>query len=238
MKQASWSWNLRFDESVKGFGFVKNEDEPCVYKKISGSAIVFLVLYVDDILLIGNDIPTLQNVKSWLGKCFSMKDLGEAAYILGIKIYIDISKRLIGLSQSTYIDKVLKRFSVQDSKRGYLPMSHGITLSKSQCPNTKDEQEQMSMIPYASAIGSIMYAMLCNRPDVSFSLSIMSRYQSDPGESHWTAVKNILKYLRRFKDMFWVYGGLEDDLVVNGYTDASFQSDKDDFRSQSGYVFC
>ena len=224
LKHASRSWNLRFDESVKGFGFVKNEDEPCVYKKISGSAIVFLVLYVDDILLIGNDIPTLQNVKSWLGKCFLMKDLDKVAYILGIKIYRDRSKRLIGLSQSAYIDKVLKRFRMQDSKRGYLPM-----LCKSQCPNTKDERERMSKIPYASAIGSIMYAMLCTRPDVSYALSITSRYQSDPGESHWTAVKNILKYLRRSKDMFLVYGGLEDDLVVNGYTDASFQSDKDDF---------
>ena len=167
-----------------------------------------------------------------------MKDLGEAAYILGIKIYRDRSKRLIGLSQSAYIDKVLKQFNMQDSKRGYLPISHGITLSKSQCPNTKDEREGMSKIPYASAIGSIMYAMLCTRPDVSYALSITSRYQSDPGESHWTAVKNILKYLRRSKDMFLVYGGLEDDLVVNGYTNASFQSDKDDFRSQSGYVFC
>ena len=63
LKQASRSWNLHFDEAVKEFGFIKNEDEPCVYKKVSGSAIVFLVLYVDDILLIGNDIPTLQNVK-------------------------------------------------------------------------------------------------------------------------------------------------------------------------------
>ena len=167
-----------------------------------------------------------------------MKDLGEAAYILGIKIYRDRAKRLIGLSQSAYIDKVLKRFSMQDSKRGYLPMSHCITLRKSQCPNTKDERERMSKIPYASAIGSIMYAMLCTRPDVSYSLSITSRYQSDPSESHWTAVKNILKYLRRLKDMFLVYGGLEDDLVENGYRDASFQSEKDDFRSQSGYVFC
>ena len=75
--------------------------------------IVFIVLYVDDILLIGNDIPALQNVKYWLGSCFSMKDLGEAAYILGIKIYRDKSKRMIGLSQSTYIDKVLNRFSMK-----------------------------------------------------------------------------------------------------------------------------
>ena len=71
--------------------------------------------------------------------------------------------------------------------------------------------------------------MLCTRPYESYALSITSRYQSDPDESHWTAVKNILKYLRRSKDMFLVYGRLEDDMVVNGYTDASFQSDKDDF---------
>ena len=103
LKQASRSWNLRFDVAVKEFGFMKNEDEPCVYKKVSGSAIVFLILYVDEILLIGNDIPTLQSVKSWLGKCFSMKDLGEGAYILGIKIYRDRSQPLLGLSQSWYM---------------------------------------------------------------------------------------------------------------------------------------
>ena len=151
-----------------------------------------------------------------------MKDLGEVAYILGIKIYRDGSKRLIGLSQSTYIDKVLNRFSMQDSKRGFLPMSHDISLSKTQCPMTQDERDRMSKIPYASAIGSIMYAMLCTRPDVSYALSTTSRYQSDPGESHWTAVKNILKYLRRTKDAFILYGGKEDELVVNGYTDAKY----------------
>ena len=139
---------------------------------------------MDDILLIGNDIPTLQNVKSWLGNCFSMKDLGEAAYILGIKIYRDRSKRLIGLSQSTYIDKVLNRFSMENSKRGFLPMSHGISLSKTQYPMTQDERDHMSKIPYAYTIRSIMYAMLCTRPNVSYTLSIMSRYQSDLGESH------------------------------------------------------
>ena len=98
LMQASRSWNLCFDEAIKVFGFIKNEDEPCVYKKVSGSAIVFLMLYINDILLIGNDILALQNVKSWLGICFSMKDLGETAYILGIKIYRDRSKRMISLS--------------------------------------------------------------------------------------------------------------------------------------------
>jgi hypothetical protein len=114
---------------VKGFGFIKDVEEPCVYKKVSGSVIVFLVLYVDDILLIRNDIPMIEAIKSSLRKSFLMKDLGEVAYILGIKIYRDRSKMLIVLSEDAYIDKILNRFNMQDSKKGFLPMSHGITLS-------------------------------------------------------------------------------------------------------------
>ena len=172
------------------------------------------VTYVDDILLIGNDIPTMQDVKSWLGKCFAMKDLGEDSYILGIRIYRDRKQRLIGLSQSTYVDKILKRFRMEDSKKGSLPLNPGIKLSKSQCPVTDDEVDKMSRVPFASAIGSIMYAMTCTRPDVSFALSMVSRYQQNPGESHWTAAKNILKYLRNTKDRFLVYGG-QSELRVN-----------------------
>ncbi|KAK8652301.1 hypothetical protein V6N13_061322 [Hibiscus sabdariffa] len=161
-----------------------------------------------------------------------MKDLGEAAYILGVKIYRDRSRRLLGLSQSTYIDKVLKRFSMEESKRGFLPMRHGISLLKEMCPSTSQERERMSQIPYASAIRSIMYAMICTRPDLSYPLSMTSRYQANPGEGHWIADKNSLKYLRRAKDVFLVYGG-EEELGIKGYTDASFQTDKDDSRSQS-----
>jgi hypothetical protein len=177
LKQTSRSWTLHFDEVVKGFGFIKNVEEPCIYKKVSGSAVVFLVLYTDDILLIRNDIPMMEVVKSSLKKSFSIKYLGEAAYILGIKIYGDRTKRLIGLSQDTYIDKILNRFNMQDSKKGFLPMSHDITLTKKQCPSKLDEQERMRVIPFASAIGFIMYAMLCMRPDVSYALSAMSKYQ-------------------------------------------------------------
>ncbi|GJX28786.1 retrotransposon protein, putative, ty1-copia subclass [Tanacetum coccineum] len=111
-KQASRQWNKRFDEEIKRFGFIQNRDEPCVYRKASGSDVVFLILYVDDILIMGNNIPKLKEVKDYLGKCFSVKDLGEAAYILGIKIYRDRSLRLIGLNQSAYIDKILKNYNM------------------------------------------------------------------------------------------------------------------------------
>ncbi|GJU46192.1 retrotransposon protein, putative, ty1-copia subclass [Tanacetum coccineum] len=164
----------------------------------------------------------LQDVKSWLGKCFAMKDLGEAAYILGIKIYRDRSRRLIGLSQNAYIDKILKRFKMDTSKRGTIPMQPNVDLRKSQGPSTPEEVKRMKGIPYASVVGSIMYAVRCTRPDVAFSQNLTSRYQQIPGESHWTAVKNILKYLINTKDMFLVYGGdSTTELGVTCYTDAS-----------------
>ena len=222
MKQASRSWNLCFDEKIKTFGFIKSDFEACVYRKFSGSTVTFLVLYVDDILIIGNNTKALNEVKSWLSECFEMKDLGEAAYILGIKILRNRSKRMIALSQSTYVDQVLNKFRMADSKKGKVPMSTGTVLSKTQCPATEKDMAEMMDVPYASAIGSIMYAMLCTRPDVAYAISLTSRFQQNPGMAHWIAVKNILKYLRMTKDMFLVFGGLEnEELGVIGYTDAS-----------------
>src|SRR3954467_1411104 len=91
---------------------------------------------------------------------------------------------------------------MHEAKKGFLPASHGIHLSKTQGPSTPDEQRHMDNIPYASAIGSILYAMVCSRPDVSYALSATSRYQDNPGESHWTAVKSILKYLKKKKEIY------------------------------------
>src|SRR6266511_4140543 len=173
--QASRCWNIRFDEVIKTYGFIQTFGEACIDKKVSGSFVAFLILYVDDILLIRNDIEFLDSIKGYLNKSFSMKDLGEAAYILGIKIYRDRSRRLIGLSQSTYLDKILKKFNMDQSKKGFLPVLQGVRLSTAQCPTSAEEREKMSVIPYASAIGSIMYAMLCTRPDVNLAISLVGR---------------------------------------------------------------
>ncbi|GJW51381.1 retrotransposon protein, putative, ty1-copia subclass [Tanacetum coccineum] len=167
-EKASKQWNKRFDDEIKIFGFTQNRDEPCVYKKASGSYVTFLILYVDDILIMRNNIPMLQDVKSYLGMCFAMKDLGEAAYILGIKIYRDRSKRLIGLCQSAYIEKTLKRFFMENSKRESIPMQEKLKLIKSQGSSTPAKVKRMQNILYASAVGSIMYDVRCTRPDIAF----------------------------------------------------------------------
>ncbi|GJR89663.1 retrotransposon protein, putative, ty1-copia subclass [Tanacetum coccineum] len=204
LKQASRSWNKRFDEEIKKFGFTQNLDEPCIYQKASGRNVTFLILYVDDIIIIGKYIPSLQSVKDYHGKCFAKKDLGEAAFILGIKIYRDRSKQLIGLSQSAYMDKILKIYRMDNSKRGHIPMQERLELNKTQGASTPEEVKRIPNVPYASA----------------------------------TAVKNILKYLRNTKDMFLVYGGNpEAKLRVDCYCDAGFESDRDDIKSQTGYVF-
>ncbi|GJS45341.1 retrotransposon protein, putative, ty1-copia subclass [Tanacetum coccineum] len=213
-KQASRQWNKQFDDEIKKFGFTQNHDEPCVYLKASGSNVTFLIL------------------------CFAMKDLGEAAYILGIKIYRDRTRQLISLCQSAYIEKILKRFHMENSKHGSIPMQDKLRLSKSQGASTPAKLESMQNVPYASTMGSIMYDVRCTRPDVAFAQNIISRFQQNPGDLHWTTVKNILKYLRNTKDMFLVYGGdIKRELRVFCYTDAGYLTDDDDLKSQTGYVF-
>nr|GEZ63695.1 retrotransposon protein, putative, Ty1-copia subclass [Tanacetum cinerariifolium] len=156
LKQASRQQNKRFDDEIKKFGFTQNRDELCVYLKAGGSNITLLILYVDDILFMGNNILMLQSVKSYLGRCFAMKDLGEAAYILGIKIYKDRSRRLIGLCQSVYIKKILKRYCMVNSNRGSIPMQEKLKLSRSQGASTPANVKRMQNVSYASAVGSII----------------------------------------------------------------------------------
>ena len=104
---------------------------------------------------------------------------------------------MLGLSQATYIDQIFARFNMVDSKKGFVSFRVGISLSGNQRSKTPAEIERMREISYASAVGSLMYAMLCTRPDICFAVGMVSRYQSDPGEEHWTTVKHIFKYLRR-----------------------------------------
>ncbi|GKB11656.1 retrotransposon protein, putative, ty1-copia subclass [Tanacetum coccineum] len=142
-------------------GFV----DPNHPRKASGSNVTFLVLYVDDIIIMGNHISSLKSIKDYLGKCFAMKDLGEVAFILGIKIYRDRSKRLIGLGQNAYMDKILKRYRMDNSKRDHIPMQERLDLNKTQGASTPEEVKRMQNIPYASAVGSIILVKVTGLDD-------------------------------------------------------------------------
>ena len=171
-----------------------------MYKKIQGKSVAFLVLYGDDILLIRNDIGVLTTIKRTLAKQFDMKDLGKASYILGIKLLRDQKNKTLALSQEVYIDKILARFSMENFNTGLLPFRHGIAFFKDQSPKTSEEIERLRRVPYAEAVGNLIYVMLCTRPDICFMVGMISKYQSNPGPEHWTAVKHIMKYLKRTKN--------------------------------------
>nr|GEZ07863.1 retrotransposon protein, putative, Ty1-copia subclass [Tanacetum cinerariifolium] len=113
-----------------------------------------------------------KEVTDYLGKCFSVKNLREAAYILGIKIYRDRSLRLIGLNQSAYIDKILKKFNMQNCKKGFIPMEVKHDLNNKMCASLDEEKAYIKKVPYALAVGSIMYAVRCTRPDVAFAQNL------------------------------------------------------------------
>nr|GEV58480.1 putative ribonuclease H-like domain-containing protein [Tanacetum cinerariifolium] len=147
------------------------------------------------------------------------------ADIRAIRILIVIT------AQSAYMDKILKRFKMKNYKRGNIPMQERFDLNKTQGASTPEEVRRMKNVPYASAAGSIMYAVRCTRPDVAFAQNITSYFQQNSGEPHWTSMKTILKYLRNTKDMFLVYGrNPKAELQVDCYCDARFETDRDDIN--------
>uniref|UniRef100_A0A2N9GZ66 Integrase catalytic domain-containing protein n=1 Tax=Fagus sylvatica TaxID=28930 RepID=A0A2N9GZ66_FAGSY len=183
-------------------GFLMIEEDRCVYVKRSEGSFIILSLYVDDILLSGNNKEFIKTIKEWLSLTFEMKDMGKASFMLGVKILRDRSRKLLGDS-----------------------------LNSEMCPKTQAKIESMARVPYANAIGSLMYAMLCTRSDICFVVRLVSRFQSNPGPAHWKVVKRILRYLRETADYMLCYHGR--DLCLRGYSDADWAGDLDGHKSIS-----
>ena len=129
---------------------------------------------------------------------------------------------------------------MQDSKPMNVPITVGVKLFAEKCPKTQEEEEDMSHVPYASVVGSLMYAMVCTRPDIAHAVGVLSRFMSNPGKEHWTEVKQVFRYLRGTSDYGLCYQGrpgLERMLDIHGFVDADWAGDLDQRRSTSGYVF-
>ncbi|RVW85342.1 Retrovirus-related Pol polyprotein from transposon TNT 1-94 [Vitis vinifera] len=200
------------------------------------SKVCFLVLYVDDILLATNDKGLLHEVKQFLSKNFDMKDMSEASYVIGIKIHRDRFKGILGLSQETYIKKVLERFRMKNCSPSVSPIVKGDRFNLNQWPKNDLEREQMKNIPYASAVGSLMYAQVCTRPDIAFVVGMLGRYQRNPSIGHWKAAKIVMRYFQGTKDYKLMYRRTS-NLKVVGYSDSDFAGCVDSRKSTSGYIF-
>ncbi|KAL7102197.1 hypothetical protein ACP275_08G104400 [Erythranthe tilingii] len=165
-----------------------------------------------------------------------MVDMGEENYVIGIEIFRDRSRGLLGLSQKGYINRVLERFNMQFCSAINAPITKCDKLNEKQCTKNDLEKEKMKLIPYASAVGSLMYAQTCTRPDISYAVGVLSRYQSNPGIEHWKAAKKVMRYLQGTKDYMLTYRR-SDQLEVIGYSDSDFAGCLDSRKSTSGFVF-
>ena len=169
-----------------------------------------------------------------------MKDLGAANFILGMEIRRDRANKMISLNQRKYVETVLQRFNMQESKPVKFPIPVAVKLSVEQCPKTLEEEEDMSQFPYASAVGSLMYAMVCTRPDIAHAVGVLSRYMSKPGKEHWTSVKRVFRYLCGITDYAICYQGRPRTCIivdVHIFVDADWARDLDCRIPTSGYVF-
>ncbi len=235
LKQAPRQWYLKFDQFMLKNEFQRCNGDHCCYFKGLKSSYIILLLYVDDMLVASANMGEIVKLKKQLSQEFSMKDLGEAKKVLGMRISRDRKLKTLKLSQAEYIDKVLKRFNMDGAKAVSTPLGAHFKLSKQECPTTQDDRDEMKYVPYSSAVGSLMYAMVCTRPDIAHAVGVVSRYMSDPGQEHWRAVKWILRYLKGTRDLGLCYGG--PDVCLHGFVDSDMAGDIDGRKSTTGYVF-
>ena len=134
-----------------------------------------------------------------------MKNMGEASYVIGIKIHRERSRDILGLPQETYINKVLERFNIKNCSPGVAPIMMGDKFDFNQCSKQDFEWEHVKKISYASAVGSLMYALVCTRPDIVFAVRMLGRYHSYPGVNHWKDAKKVMRYLQETKDFMLMY---------------------------------
>ena len=150
----------------------------------------------------------------------------------------NMSKKILFLTQQSYINRVLVRFGMNDAKQVQTPLANHFKLSAAQCPQIEAKQKKMACMTYSSAVGSLMYAMVLTRPDISYVVSLVSRFMTNPSYEHWRAVQWIMRYLKRTLEVSLVYGGEgKNRHIIIGYVDVDFAGDLDKRRSQIGYLF-
>uniref|UniRef100_A0A2N9HLW0 Integrase catalytic domain-containing protein n=1 Tax=Fagus sylvatica TaxID=28930 RepID=A0A2N9HLW0_FAGSY len=232
LKQAPRQWYKKFDSFMVGQGYADH----CVYvRKFPNGKFIILLLYVDDMLIVGQDANMVGSLKNELFKSFDMKDLGPARQILGMQILRDRKAKKLWLSQEKYVERVLERFNMKHAKLVSTPLGGHFKLSKKSCPLSNKEKENMESIPYSSAVGSLMYAMVCTWPDIAHAVGVVSRFMVNPSKEHWEAVKWIFRYLRGSSKLCLSFGSSKP--VLEGYTDADMVGDLDGRKSTSGFLF-
>ena len=237
LKQSARCWNVKMDSFLKASGYNQSTADPCMYQKSENrdgkQCLMLIALYVDDIVLATNDTTMLNKEKNQLMKRFEIEDQGEMHHCLGMCIKKDRSTKTMHISQKAYLENILKRFNMSNCKPVSTPMEVGKKYEK-----LKDGEQTTDLREYQCIIGSLMYAAIATRPDIAFSVGMLSQYMSNPGEEHFIGMKRVLRYLRGTTD-FGLEFKAKDNMKINlhGYADADWAGDVSTRKSTTGYLF-
>lgn len=232
LKQAPRQWYAKIHNYlVHELKFKSSVNDPCLYIKKTSIFIILIALYVDDLLLIGNSKEQISKLKREFRMKFEMKDLGPVELMLGIQIKRDRSNRKLFITQKNYIEHILRRFGMQDSKSVSTPMEKISSKLYQDTSNTV-----ATNVPYRQVIGSLIYLVTGSRPDIAYSVGKLSKFLDKPQQVHWMAAKRVLRYLSGTRSHGIVYDGKR-GLEVQGYSDSDYAGCIESRKSTSGYIF-
>jgi hypothetical protein len=241
LKQAPRAWHSVIDTFlVSECGFVKAKSTPCLYSKTSSGKKVIVSLYVDDLTIVGNS-KLIQDLKAKLKSRFNISELGSVRTCLGLQVERDVKKGTLFIHQSRYLDDLLKKTGMSAANPAPTPALQNCKLTKLMCPNTtldyqsvKDSEKKLK---YRSVVSSLLW-LLQTRPDIAHAVGAVSRFVSNPGPSHYLALKRILRYLKGTSDfgMFYRRSNIHPQKFLAAYSDSDWAQNADDRRSTSGYV--
>jgi hypothetical protein len=230
LRQAPRAWYEKLKETLLSIGAAESDADPGLFIMHQGvGQRVFILIWVDDILVAASNLQQVQKVKEQLMSIFEARDLGEARMFVGFQIERNRAQRTLKIHQQHIVRDMVAKFSTDEARARVTPLAPSSRLSKDV------EHPVGSTVPYAELVGSLMYLMVCTRPDIALAVSMLARYMSAPARQHWEAAKGVLRYVQGTQTMGIVYGSGSNE--ISGFADSDYGGDTDSRRSTTGHVF-
>ena len=231
LKQSARCWNQLMDEYLKSSNYIQSSADICVYYRKNKKGIMIFAVYVDDTIICSNNKSLLIAEKERLSNAFEMDDRGEVHHILGMEVHRDRENRVLTIDQKTYLEDVLQRFGMEECKPVATPLEAGKNFHK-----LSDDEEPADEKQYQAAVGSLNYAAIASRPDLSTAVGKLSQFMKSPSAEHWSAVKRVLRYVKGTLNLGLRFAH-SDSFKLVGYSDSDWAGCIDSRKSTSGLVF-
>lgn len=236
LKQSSRKWYEKLTGDLAKLGIHPLASDHAVYQVVRGDKFAVLAIHIDDSTITGNSLALIEEIQEEIACMFKITKLGNIDWLLGMEVKRDRKKRTLSISQKTYIDSLLRKFHMENCKAVAVPLDPTVQLSREQCPKDESEILEMRSIPYRELIGGLVWLATATRPDLAFTVCVLSRFVDNPGQAHWNAAKRVLQYLKGTRTHALTYSATDATLGMRIFADADGMS-IENRKAVSGYAF-